>query len=322
MLPQSLFPALLLAALKMAATSGPVCQHKFTILPEYFVDYYKAADESTNGKATTQPNLGLLNREFGDAAAVAGEAKPWERFAAHVNRLNAESPDGVDYKVLYLTRHGLGFHNVQAAKVGTAEWDRYWSHLDGDGVVTWLDAELVDTGIQQAKDLGTFWAHATTVEGVPFPASFYTSPLRRCLETSRLAFGSLVEARGQQQEFRPLVKEGLRERMTDHTCDKRGPRSWIGRAYPRYIIEPGFTEEDQLWKADRFETTEEHVARKQQVLDEIFSTDPAQFVSLTVHSYAISAILKVGGQEEFRVREGSSIALLVRGDRIGVSSSV
>ncbi|KAI8186378.1 putative phosphoglycerate mutase [Colletotrichum sp. SAR 10_65] len=280
----------------------------------------KHADDSPGGKATTQAGLGLLDKAFGDATQrqESGDTKPWDRFAAHVNRLNDESPDGVNYKVLYLTRHGLGYHNVQAAKVGTAEWDRYWSRLDGDGVVTWLDAELVDTGITQARDLGAFWKAATAAEGVPFPESFYTSPLRRCLETSKLVFGDLVESRGQQ--FGPVIKEGLRERMTDHTCDKRSSRTWIEGAYPKYIFEPGFTEEDQLWKADQFETTESHVARKQQVLDEIFSTDSSQFVSLTVHSYAIAAILRVGGQEEFRVREGSSIAVLVRGERVATST--
>ncbi|KAL0940394.1 phosphoglycerate mutase [Colletotrichum truncatum] len=299
----------------MAAPVDPVFHHKFTILPEYFVDYYAVADGSPSGKATTQPGLGLLDKAVGSPGQCqdSGEGKPWERFASHVNQLNKESPDGVDYKVLYLTRHGLGFHNVQAAKVGTAEWDRYWSRLDGDGVVTWLDAELVDTGIRQARDLNAFWKAVTTAEGVPFPESFYTSPLRRCLETSKLAFGSLVEERG--QEFTPVIKEGLRERMTDHTCDKRSSRTWIKSAYPTYTIEPGFTEEDELWKADQFEDTESHVARKQKVLDEIFSTDKNQFMSLTVHSYAIAAILQVGGQEEFRVREGSSIAILVRGER-------
>ncbi|KAH9232169.1 hypothetical protein K456DRAFT_38320 [Colletotrichum gloeosporioides 23] len=300
----------------MAAPANPICRHKFTILPEYFIDYHKIAEDSPGGKATTQAGLGLLDKVFGDSAQSqeGGNSKPWDRFAAHVNRLNDESPDGVDYKVLYLTRHGLGYHNVQAAKVGTAEWNRYWSRLDGDGVVSWLDAALVDTGITQATELCTFWKAATAAEGVPLPESFYTSPLRRCLETSKLVFSDLVEGRG--QEFRPVIKEGLRERMTDHTCDKRSSRTWIEEAYPRYIIEPGFTEEDQLWKADQFETTESHVARKQQVLDEIFSTNPSQFVSLTVHSYAISAILRAGGQEEFRVREGSSIAVLVRGKRV------
>ncbi|KAI8181107.1 hypothetical protein K4K54_002498 [Colletotrichum sp. SAR 10_86] len=220
----------------------------------------------------------------------------------------------------YQASWGMAAHAVDLAQeqLEAASQLRYWSRLDGDGVVTWLDAELVDTGITQARDLGAFWKAATAAEGVPFPESFYTSPLRRCLETSKLVFGDLVEGRG--QEFRPVIKEGLRERMTDHTCDKRSSRTWIEGAYPKYIIEPGFTEEDQLWKADQFETTESHVARKQQVLDEIFSTDPSQFVSLTVHSYAIAAILRVGGQEEFRVREGSSIAVLVRGERVATSA--
>ncbi|TDZ32549.1 putative phosphoglycerate mutase [Colletotrichum spinosum] len=299
----------------MSASTNPICRYKFTILPEYFVDYHKIAAETPGGKATTQPGLGLLDKPFGHVAEQqGGDAKPWERFAAHVRRLNADSPEGTEYKVLYLTRHGLGYHNVQAAKVGKAEWDRYWSHLDGDGVVTWLDAELVDTGVAQARELNAFWDAATTTGGLPFPESFYTSPLRRCLETSRLVFGGLVEGRG--REFRPLVKEALRERMTDHTCDKRSSKTWIEGAYPRYVVEPGFAEEDRLWKADVFETDESHYARKQVVLEEIFSTDPAQFVSLTVHSYAIAAILHVGGQDEFRVREGSSLALLVRGERV------
>ncbi|OLN86611.1 putative phosphoglycerate mutase-like protein 1 [Colletotrichum chlorophyti] len=298
----------------MTAPTNPVCRYKFTILPEYFVDYYQVADQSPGGKATTRPGLGLLDKPYSADVADDKGALPWERFTAQVNRLNAQSPEGVEYKVLYLTRHGLGFHNVQAAKVGTAEWDRYWSHLEGDGVVTWLDAELVDTGIRQAEDLNAFWSEATAVQKVPFPESFYTSPLRRCLKTCKLAFGDLVEKRG--QKFRPVIKEGLRERMTDHTCDKRSSRTWIQSAYPEYVVEPGFTENDQLWKADRFESTEEHLARKQLVLEEIFSTDSNQFVSLTVHSYAIAAILGVGGQAEFRVREGSTIAILMRGDRI------
>lgn len=109
----------------MTAPANPISRHKFTILPEYFIDYYKTADDSPGGKATTQAGLGLLDKAFGDTTQrqESGDTKPWDRFAAHVNRLNDESPDGVDYKVLYLTRHGLGYHNVQAAKVGTAEWD-------------------------------------------------------------------------------------------------------------------------------------------------------------------------------------------------------
>ncbi|KAF9874533.1 phosphoglycerate mutase [Colletotrichum karsti] len=304
----------------MAAPTSTVDHFEFTILPEHFINYHEVAKSSPGGKATTQAGLGLLDRPFGvtDRNLERRDAKPWDRLAADVNRLNEQSPDGVAYKVLYLTRHGIGYHNVQAAKVGSDEWNRYCSHLDGYGTVTWLDAELVDDGVRQARDLSAFWKAATAAEGVPFPQSFYTSPLRRCLETSKLVFGSLVEEKG--GTFRPVIKEGLRERMTDHTCDKRSSKTWIEGAYPEYIVEPGFTEEDQLWKADQFENTKSHVARKQRVLDEIFSTDPNQFISLTVHSYAIGAILQVVGQQEFRVREGSSLAILVRGEKVSPST--
>jgi broad specificity phosphatase PhoE len=86
--------------------------------------------------------------------------------------------------------------------------------------------------------------------------------------------------------------------------------------FPDYFISPDFSEEDTLWRSDRFETPEEHAARKQQVLEDIFDHDSNQFIHLTTHSYAISAILDVLGMKTFRVREGSSIAILVKAEKI------
>lgn len=57
--------------------------------------------------------------------------------------------------------------------------------------------------------------------------------------------------------------------------------------------------------------------RKQTVLEDIFSNDYSQFISLTIHSYALSAILRACGSEEFRIAEGSAIALVVRGEKVG-----
>jgi broad specificity phosphatase PhoE len=142
-------------------------------------------------------------------------------------------------------------------------------------------------------------------DGVPIPGTFYTSPLRRCLETTKIVFSQF------EPTFRPVVKELLRESLCDHTCDRRRPKSWIASHYPDYVLEPGFTEEDELWRADYTETPEEHAARKHRVLDEIFATDGNLVVSLTVHSGAISAILKACNFEDFRVREGSTVAVLV-----------
>lgn len=98
--------------------------HTFKILPNYFVNYAAIAKEHPLGKATTQPNLGLIGRTYdGHDDAESMSKKPWERLADHVRRLNAESPEEVSYKVVYLTRHGIGFHNVQHKKVGTEAWD-------------------------------------------------------------------------------------------------------------------------------------------------------------------------------------------------------
>ena len=169
-------------------------------------------------------------------------------------------------------------------------------------------------GVKQAEALGEFWSDAVSNEGIPLPGTLYTSPLARCLNTTRLAFARTFEEQGVQ--FRPIVKESLRELITDHTCDRRSTRSWIEENYPDYLIEPDFSEKDTLWTGGHWETRDEHTARKQAVLEDIFSTDENAFIGLTVHSYAISAILRAVGLPEFRVREGSSIALLIKGEKI------
>lgn len=196
-------------------------------------------------------------------------------------------------------------------------YQNHWSHLDGDGEIVWADSQLIAEGVEQAKRLGQFWSDSVVNDGIPLPETIYTSPLARCLETTRLVFANVVSEQG--REFHPTVKELLRERLTDHTCDRRSSLSWIKEHYPDYVVEPGFSEEDKLWSSSKWETVEEHVARKQQLLEDIFETDKSAFVALMTHSYAISAILRAVGLQEFRVREGSSIALLVKAERVGTS---
>jgi broad specificity phosphatase PhoE len=193
----------------------------------------------------------------------------------------------------------------------------HWSHLDGDGTIVWADAKLDEDGIEQAEELGRIWLDTVTDEKMPLPGSLYTSPLARCLETTRLVFAKTFQKQG--VKFRPVVKELLRERLTNHTCDRRSSRSWVETNYPDYLIEPAFSEEDVLWTGGRWETMDEHAARKQEVLEEIFSTDENAFVGLSTHSYAISAILRTLGLFEFRVREGSTITLFVKAEKVDSS---
>jgi broad specificity phosphatase PhoE len=186
-------------------------------------------------------------------------------------------------------------------------------------VTTWFDSFLAEEGIQQAHQLSALWSDLVDTHNAPLPQSHYVSPLARCLQTSSFVFKPLMASH--DAEFSPLVKENLRERWTMHTCDKRRPRSWIEEnwADKGYRIEDGFQEDDQLGRSERAETNAEHMQRKQKALEDIFDTDQGQFLSLTIHSIAIRTIFTLCGAPPYRVREGSSVGLLVKGERLRAS---
>ena len=99
---------------------------KFEAIDGLFFDYAQQAKENPGVIATTLPSLGLLDTAL--KLAITGEAaltskKPWQALRAYVDQLNKQSPDSTSYKVLYLTRHGEGFHNAAHARFGTEAWD-------------------------------------------------------------------------------------------------------------------------------------------------------------------------------------------------------
>lgn len=180
-----------------------------------------------------------------------------------------------------------------------------------------MDAELVEAGVRQAEALSKFWTE-NAQDGMPLPTTIYSSPLRRCLKTTELVYSQLLREGG--HNFKPIVKEKLRERLTDHTCDKRSPRSWIAEHYPDFVIEDGFVESDELWEAWRNppENHDNHVQRVYELLSEIFTHDSSPFISLSAHSYALTAILCSLGtvtEQTFRVGEGVMVPLFVKATR-------
>jgi len=70
-------------------------------------------------------NFGLIDCAYDtDAEYDPGHEKTqWQRFEHKVFRLNRESGRNVQYKVLYMGRHGEGYHNVAEAYYGTPAWD-------------------------------------------------------------------------------------------------------------------------------------------------------------------------------------------------------
>ncbi|KAF5546912.1 phosphoglycerate mutase [Fusarium mexicanum] len=282
--------------------SDPKCSYKFTFEPGWFVDYPVISQSCPGWKLTTQPNLGLL------------DGREWARLTEHVEGSNHQGDSDISHKILLVARHGHGVHNDVMEEVGSEEWKNHWSKLPGDANRTWLDAELVEKGIQQAQELGKLYTEGIQNAGFPVPDTIYTSPLARGLWTTSLIFRDLITEQG--TDFRPVVKENLRERLTNHTCDKRRTRQWIQASYPDYELESGFAEEDILWHADRSESNEAHVARTQELLEDVWRHDSGSCIALTTHSFTISSILEVIGAPEFRMGEGAMVAFLVKGGKV------
>ena len=217
--------------------------------------------------------------------------------------------------VVDLGRHGEGHHNVAESFYGTAAWDSYWSHLDGNGTVTWSDALLTDKGEEQAREAHAFFGEQLAWAKMPSPEAFYVSPLMRCLRTAELTWTGLDLPKA--RPYDPLVKELLREVLGVHTCDRRSSRTVIHKAYPKWRIEGGFSEADVLWKADHRETHDEHDIRTQRLLDDIFGNDERSVLSLTAHSGMIASLLRVTGHREFGLPTGGLLPLFVKATRTG-----
>ena len=113
----------------MAAEQQATCHWRFQGLPEFTVNLADKFQLDSNFKATTLPGLGLIETTYETNSSGAlndgrePERKPWEKFKSYVEHLNSQSPDTTKYKVLYVTRHGLGHHNVFEAQVGREAWN-------------------------------------------------------------------------------------------------------------------------------------------------------------------------------------------------------
>jgi broad specificity phosphatase PhoE len=166
----------------------------------------------------------------------------------------------------------------------------YWSERDGNGTITWSDAEITPKGAAQALIAHNFWAHEIASQKIPTPQAYYTSPLSRCLKTAQITFSNLDLP--SRHPFIPVVKELFRESIGVHTCDRRRSKTFIHENFPSYRFEEGFAETDPLWDAVVRETDEAERARAKVVLDDVFGHDDSTYISVTAHSGTIGAILR------------------------------
>ncbi|KAE8348827.1 histidine phosphatase superfamily [Aspergillus coremiiformis] len=286
----------------------------YTTVTGYFLQ-----DEATTDPSTfdfTSTNFGLINRTYPIDNKKTKNRTPWERFYHQVVELNRRSPPNVDYKVLFLGRHGEGWHNAAEEYYGTPAWNCYWSLLDGNGTATWCDADLTDSGIKQAQIAHNFWQNQLNSQHIHPPDSYFVSPLTRTLRTANITFSGLRLLPG-STPFRPLIKEYLREGISLHTCDQRRNRTYIHSLFPTWPIERGFTETDELWNGVTAETSAAEDFRSKAALDSIFkANDTGLFVSVTSHSGEIGSLLRVLKHRTFQLSTGAVIPVLVRAETV------
>jgi broad specificity phosphatase PhoE len=288
MLASSLLSVLLLAS--PISAYSPSKQISYSVIPGIF----QQDDPSTNpsGFDFIATNFGLINRTYPSDASCPSDAKQtqWQRLAHYISTLNKKSPHNERYTLLFLGRHGEGFHNAAESYFGTPAWNCYWSERDGNSTTTWADAKLTETGVQQALKVNKFWDRLLEEEKITAPQSYYTSPLWRCLDTARLTFSGLELPK--KYPFKPVVKELLREGISAHTCDRRSTKSAIRKAFPGFKFEEGFKETDPFWMELKAEPRENQDARSKIVLDDIFTNDKSEYVAVSSHSGEIASLLR------------------------------
>ncbi|KAI1748571.1 phosphoglycerate mutase-like protein [Xylaria castorea] len=302
------------------------CQeHKMSINYTTVGGFFLQDDPATNPTTFdyTTVNYGLINRSYPTDKEFDrhGKKTQWQRFEHYVDSLNRNADKNTNYKVLFMARHGEGYHNAAESYYGTPAWNCYWGPLDGNGTVIWRDARLTEAGLAQCTKSHDFWEHALATEKIPAPQTYYSSPLIRSATTANLTFSGLELP--EDRPFAPTVKELLREGISIRTCDERSSKTELAALLPKFRFEDGFTETDQLWRGgdDEGETSSAQFARTKIVVDDIFTHDDSTWISLTTHSGQISTTLQVLGHRAFSLSTGQAIPALVQVRRLRTEPS-
>lgn len=291
---------------------------RFNAPSRYFLPSLSTTDPASFDPATT--NFGLISQPYpSDSTLDIINATDWQRFVHLLHTWNSAAAQGTTYKLLFLSRHGQGYHNLAESYYGTPAWDCHYAALPGDPLsdIRWIDARLSKLGERQAAAQGTFWRDQLSVKKMPTPQAWYASPMERACRTAQITFEPLNDEL--RLNFVPLIKEKLREENGIHTCDQRSSRSIIAARYPNFRIEDGFTEHDDLYDPIYRETHQAHTARVLELLDDIFTSSygrAADVLSMVAHGGAINAILRAVGHREFQVNVGSAIAVFVQAEEV------
>ncbi|KZS91549.1 phosphoglycerate mutase-like protein [Sistotremastrum niveocremeum HHB9708] len=232
----------------------------------------------------------------------------WFDFRGRFEELKGQCGEDQRVKLLWIARHGEGYHNVGINKYGPETWNGPLARVNGDGEIVWgPDPLLTPVGESQAKALNEAWK-AAVASGMHTPERWYCSPMRRTASTLELTFDSLLPP-----HIRPKFIENLREHHGVHTCDKRISRTELGSLFPNFEFPDPFSEEDILWDPDHRETEEELRTRLSKAIEEVILDGwDSTFISITSHSGAIRAMLKVIGHPPVQLQTGGVVPVILK----------
>ncbi|KAJ2988849.1 hypothetical protein NUW58_g3766 [Xylaria curta] len=106
---------------------GRCYEHKSTVNYTTVNGLFLQDDLATDPKSFdyTTVNYGLINRSYPTDKKFDpyGKKTQWQRFEHYVDTLNRDANKDTQYKVLFLARHGEGYHNAAESYYGTPAWN-------------------------------------------------------------------------------------------------------------------------------------------------------------------------------------------------------
>lgn len=139
-------------------------KYTFSIVPGQFKQSLSLTDESSFDYLSE--NLGVIG-SWGEVISYLHHLNNGgdERFDSGESGESGEKRGekrgesfNVSYKLLFLARHGQGFHNLAHTRYGNDAWNDHYSKLNGDGKIVWgPDPELTELGQAQARDNNYAW---------------------------------------------------------------------------------------------------------------------------------------------------------------------
>ncbi|KAL8286550.1 hypothetical protein RQP46_004567 [Phenoliferia psychrophenolica] len=261
----------------------------YSIVPDIFIQ--DSPTFNATGYDVLSDSFGLIDKSKGR----------WKKFASRIHHLNKYADEDTTYKVIYIARHGQGFHNVAETQYGTPLWNCKYSLLTTDGNLTWgPDAKLSPLGISQAEAVNAGWKEQRKA-GIPLPKTLYSSPLSRSASTLNITWKDiLIDPKG----VRPQFRENFRSNKT-----------YLEETYPSFDFEPSFTEHDELWNSIYQEQSLQQSLRTQQILNDIFATNPHTYISITAHSGTITSFLRAVNHRPVSVQPGGFVPVVVKAVR-------